>query len=195
MKITIGGLPGSGTSTVARQLARKLKLQHIDAGDIWDEMAAARNTDVTGLNLLGESDPSIDKELDERMLGYAKTKDNVILEGRIIGWLSHQNDLDNFKIWFDCPLETRIQRVKKREGVDMAEIKDDTKTRENSEAKRYKEYYNIDIADHSIYDLVVDSSVKTPPEIVEFVLHKLEQADGHHSRVWEKAGNQKNPPH
>lgn len=181
MKITIGGLPGSGTSTIARQLAHKLKLQHIDAGDIWDEMAAARNTDVTGLNLLGESDPSIDKELDERMLGYAKTKNNVILEGRLIGWLSHQNNLDNFKIWLDCPLDTRIQRVKRREQDNVAEIKADTMKRENSEVKRYKKYYDIDIADHSIYDLVVDSSDKTPSEIVEFVLQKLEQADGYHS--------------
>lgn len=179
MKITIGGLPGSGTSTIARQIARKLKLQHIDAGDIWDEMAAARNTDVTGLNLLGESDPSIDHELDNRMLGYAKTKDNVILEGRLIGWLSHQNKLDNYKIWLDCPLDTRVQRVKKREGQSLAEIKADTQTRENSEAKRYKEYYDIDIKDLSIYDLVVDTSSKTPPEIVEFILQKLEQDDGH----------------
>lgn len=175
MKITIGGLPGSGTSTAAKQLARQLKLQHIDAGDIWDEMAAARNTDVTGLNLLGESDPSIDKELDERMLEYAKTRDNVILEGRLIGWLSHKNSLDNIKIWFDCPMGVRVKRVKKREGDNLAEIKADTIKRENSEAKRYKEYYDIDIKDLSIYDLVVDSSVKTPPEIVEFVLQKLDQ--------------------
>jgi len=33
----------------------------------------------------------------------------------------------------------------------------ETRTREESEARRYKMYYNIDINDLSAYDLVVDS--------------------------------------
>ena len=33
----------------------------------------------------------------------------------------------------------------------------ETRVREESEARRYKMYYNIDINDFSVYDLVVDT--------------------------------------
>ena len=33
----------------------------------------------------------------------------------------------------------------------------ETRIREESEARRYKKYYNIDINDLSVYDLVVDT--------------------------------------
>ena len=45
--------------------------------------------------------------------------------------------------------------------------------RERSEARRYKNYYNINLKDKSIYDLVIDSGNKTPEEIVEIIIKKL----------------------
>jgi len=37
----------------------------------------------------------------------------------------------------------------------------------------YKNYYNIDIKDTSIYDIVIDSSSKSPEEIVEIIIKKV----------------------
>jgi len=45
--------------------------------------------------------------------------------------------------------------------------------REKSEEKRYKKYYNIDIKDTSIYDIIIDSSFKKPEEIIEIILKKI----------------------
>ena len=42
MKITIGGLPGSGTTTVSRILSEKLNLEWISAGKIFRELAKER---------------------------------------------------------------------------------------------------------------------------------------------------------
>ena len=47
--------------------------------------------------------------------------------------------------------------------------------REKSEVLRYKKYYNIDLEDISIYDIVIDSGDKTPEEIVDIILEKLNQ--------------------
>jgi predicted cytidylate kinase len=177
MKITISGFPGSGSSTIARKLAEKLDFKYVNAGDIWDEMSKERNTDVLGLNIMGETDPSIDKELDEKMLKHAKEEGNILLEGRIIGWLCSQNNIDAFKTWLAAPINIRAGRISRREKADFQRTKKETEEREKSEAKRYKKYYNIDIKDLSVYDLVVDSSKKTPKEIVGFILDKLKEKE------------------
>lgn len=173
MKITISGLSGSGTSTIARMLSKKLNLPYVNAGDIWRRMAKSRNLSLLELNMLGEKDASIDRELDEKMLSLAANRENTILEGRIIGWLCAKNNINAFKVWLKCPLEVRIQRICQRENKNYHEIERETVPREKSEAKRYKDYYDIDINNLSIYDLVVDSRRKKPNEIVGIVLNKL----------------------
>jgi cytidylate kinase len=47
--------------------------------------------------------------------------------------------------------------------------------REKSEALRYKNYYNIDLKDTSIYDLVIDSADKTPDEILDLITQKIKR--------------------
>ncbi len=172
MKVTIGGLAGSGTSTVSKILSRKLKIQHIDAGQIWDKMAIERNTDILGLSKIAESDDSIDRELDKRMVDYARHKENIILEGRLIGALCSQNRIKSLKIWIEAPFETRVKRVIQREHKDLVEMKEKTKMRERSEKERYLKYYNIDIGNKSYYDLVINSENKSPDEISELILNR-----------------------
>lgn len=173
MKITISSLPGAGSSTIARLLAERLNIKRIDAGEIWDKIAAKRRTDLLGLSALAEKDKSIDLELDKKMLEYAKRNENLLLEGRLCGWQCYQNKIPAFKIWLKCPQDIRVKRVALREKQNFKKILKETQRREQSEEKRYKNYYNIDINDLSIYDLIVDSSKMKPDEIVRFILKKL----------------------
>ena len=173
MKITIGGLAGSGTSTVAKILSRKLKIKHIDAGNIWDEVASEKKTDVSGLSKIAELDDSIDKELDKRMVNYAKNRENMILEGRLIGALCYKENIDAFKIWLDASFKTRIERVNRREKKDINKVQNETKRRDQSDIERYSKYYHIDILDKSFYDLVISSEKLSPEEISELILNKI----------------------
>ena len=54
-------------------------------------------------------------------------------------------------------LRTRAERIAKRESKLTEDAMQETRIREESEARRYKMYYNIDINDFSAYDLVVDT--------------------------------------
>ena len=45
--------------------------------------------------------------------------------------------------------------------------------REKSEANRYKSYYDINLSDTSIYDVIIDSSNMTPEEIVDTIIEKI----------------------
>lgn len=173
MKVTISSLPGAGSSTIARLLAKELNLGRIDAGEIWDRMAKARRQNVLTLNLEAEKDNSIDYALDEKMLEYAQSSNNLLLEGRLCGWLCYKNKIPAFKVWFSCFPNVRAKRIASRERADFNKILKETLAREESEAKRFKMYYSIDINDLSIYDLVIDTSNMTPDEIVRFIVLKL----------------------
>lgn len=172
MKITIGGLAGSGTSTISKILSKNLEYAHIDAGQIWDEFASEHNTDVLGLSKIAENDKSIDQELDNKMLKYASSRDNIILEGRLIGALCSQNMINSLKIWIDAPVDIRAKRVCQREKGNFQDTKDKIILREKSNKKRYLMYYNIDIDDKSYYDLVINSKDKSPDDIVAIILDR-----------------------
>jgi len=47
--------------------------------------------------------------------------------------------------------------------------------REHSEATRYREFHGIDIADQSIYDLVIDTQAHSAVEAAEVVLTRLQE--------------------
>ena len=115
-----------------------------------------------------------DNELDDYQLKILK-KGNVIVEGRITGWLAYRSKISAFKVMLDADIETRARRIVKRENGGIEKRKHELLAREKSEAKRYKNYYDIDLKDDSIYDLVINSTDKTPAEIVEIITRKLEE--------------------
>ena len=170
--ITISGTPGSGKSTVAQLLEEKLGMQYVYSGIIFREMAKKYKMTLAEFGKYCEGNSKVDKELDNRQLEILK-KGNIILEGRLAGWLAHLNNISAFKIAIVTDIDTRAKRIVNRERGDIEKRKKEIIEREKSEAARYKNYYGIDLADMSIYDLVIDSGDKSPEEIVEIIIDEL----------------------
>jgi cytidylate kinase len=59
-----------------------------------------------------------------------------------------------------------------REGADLDAAVAANGAREASEAARYLAYYGIDLADRSMYDLVVDSTAIPPEAVVSAILRR-----------------------
>ena len=156
MLITISGPPGSGKSTTAAHLAEAFDLDHVSGGDTFREMAAERGLSPVEFNELAEEDDQIDRDLDRRLRETAVDGDDLVLESRLAGWLAA--DHADLRIWLDAPLDVRVERIVDREEKGFAVAREETRRREESEARRYREYYDIDIGDRSIYDLVVNTS-------------------------------------
>lgn len=175
MIITISGLSGSGKSTITKLLAKKLGYKYFDAGRAQRELAEEKGLSIIELNKLEEKGPQLDNLIDEKLLNQARNNENIILEGRISGWMCYQNNIKAFKIWIECPLDVRIQRVAGRESKNIETTTKETVFREKSENIRYKQYYNIDRNNLSIYDLVVDSNKNLPNKIVGIILNKLNE--------------------
>jgi len=172
--ITISGNPGSGKTTVAKLLEKELDIKYIYSGMIFRDLAKEYKMSLEEFGKYCEEHKNIDVELDNRQIEVLK-KGNVILEGRLAGWLAYKNKIPAFKISIIADLDTRAKRVVNREKGNIEKKKKEIIERERSESTRYKKYYNIDLKDNSIYDIVIDSSNKTPEEIVDIILKEMRE--------------------
>ncbi|MFB6221053.1 MAG: (d)CMP kinase [Halolamina sp.] len=156
MLLTVSGPPGSGKSTNAELLADRFDLDYISGGDIFRDLAEERGYTPVEFNELAEEEAQIDKDLDRRLRTVAATREDVLLESRLAGWLAAEHA--DLRFWLDAPLDVRAERVAAREDKTVAEARAVTERRERSEAKRYEELYGIDIDDLGIYDVAINTA-------------------------------------
>lgn len=152
MIITISGAPGTGTTTLARGLAASLGLRWVNSGDLFRRIASEKNISVKEMNRLAEKGPEIDYQIDDAQKALAREGSGVF-EGRLSGHLLPAD----MKVLLKADLRARAERIARRESKLPEDAMQETRAREESEARRYKKYYNIDINDLSVYDLVVDT--------------------------------------
>jgi cytidylate kinase len=174
MRITVSGLPGSGTTSLSRYLQERLRFEMISAGEVFRALAEEHNLDLAGFGKLAESDPAFDRMIDERQAEIARSRDNIIVEGRLSAWMVPEADL---KIWLTAPITCRVKRIVFRDHVaDEETAQRITIEREACEALRYRSYYNIDINDLTPYHLVLNSErwgVADIGQIVETAIYVL----------------------
>jgi len=115
----------------------------------------------------------IDKILDDRQIAIGKTEDNFIIDGRLsFHFIPH-----GIKIFLTVDPEEAAKRIfsdESRAGVESHETTqhaaENIKIRRQSEDDRYMKYYGLHIYDMSLYDIVIDTSKKTPEEVFEIVM-------------------------
>ena len=176
MIITIGGLPGSGSTTVARILSARLGLEYISSGEIFRELAKERGLTLEEFGKIAEEDDTIDRMIDERQKKIASSREDLIVEGRLSGILL--SGYANLTVWLKAPLDVRVERVTERDALDRSRLLTLIKEREHSEWIRYNEYYGVDLKDLSLYDLVIDTSRWSAEEVTDIILMAVELSSG-----------------
>lgn len=156
MRITISGSPGTGTTTLGRALVEKYGFQYLSAGEVFRNLAKERKMNLVEFGELAKEDPTIDLEIDARQKEIGEAGDNIIIEGRLAGWMVENADL---KILLCASPECRAERIAERESVPLDKALSETIEREKCEAERYMQYYEIDITDYAPYDLVISSEL------------------------------------
>jgi len=176
MIITIGGTAGSGKSTVAKILAKKLGFNHYSMGDLQREIAEERKISLLELSKLEEKDRSIDEEVDQKQIDLGRKEDNFVIDSRLgFHFIPH-----SLKIYLDCDFEERAKRIladriRKEHNINLENTKKNMMEREKSEKKRYKEYYNLDPSDKKQYDLIIDTTSMSPEKTVDKILEFIKK--------------------
>ncbi len=171
MLVTISGLPGSGTSTVARRVATELDLVHLDGGTIFRQLAAGAGMSLAEFGQWAEKHPEVDLALDRRLAERAKLAD-VVLESRLAGWIAHNEGLAGLRVWLACADEVRAARVARRDRLRPEEALEVNRDREASERARFRAYYGIDLDDLGLYHLVLDSAAIGPDELAATIVDR-----------------------
>lgn len=170
MRITISGPPGSGKTTVCGKLSETLGLKAVVFGQVFRELAAEKGISLGELGALAERDPSIDAGIDARIVEIARTHPDIILESRLSAYMLTRNGIPALRVYLDASPEVRMCRIGDRECKDLETAIKETQDRQKSEAKRYKMYYDIDVEDRSVYDLIINTDELTPDEVLQRIV-------------------------
>lgn len=165
MIVTVSGEIGAGKSTVAKQLAQSLGLRYLSAGEIFREEARRRGLSLAQLGRLAEQDQTIDRALDGMQVEAARG-DDVLIDSRLSGRLI-DGDL---RVWLRAPLLVRAARVAARDGISSEEAVRELQAREECERRRYRDTYQLDLADLGRYHVIVDTAAWSAEEIVDALL-------------------------
>lgn len=178
MIVTISGTPGSGKTTVGKAIAKKLGYKYYSIGALRRTMAVERGMTLQQLNVLGEKQPFTDREVDkwQRMLG--QTKNNLVVEGRTsFYFIPH-----SIKLFLKVDMLAAAKRtlhdfahVRRFEAskhyTTPQQLAHGFRQRIASDNRRYKKYYGLDIFRPSHYDLIVDTTKKSPSQVLNLILH------------------------
>jgi predicted cytidylate kinase len=169
MLITISGLPGSGKTTVARLVATALGLEHVYAGNVFRRQAEAAGLSLQEYLRRAETDPSIDRQLDDRMRERARVG-NAVLEGRLAAFMAREAGVPALRVYLSASEAVRAARITTREGGATAERLTEIQAREASDHQRYRAIYGVDYHDHSQYDVVMDTDRRTPEDLAAAIV-------------------------
>lgn len=168
--ITVSGPPASGTSTLCSHIKDELGGRVISGGEIFYQLAEEHDMTPSEFSDLAEENAEYDKKIDNRIKSIIEDHhngdtdyDTLIVDSRLAGW--HAEGKADLKIYLKAPSSVRAQRIDDRE-----ETVEDVEKRERSEKKRYMDYYDIDISDLSIYDIVIDTSSFSPTQVADISL-------------------------
>lgn len=172
MIITLAGHHGAGKSTLGKRLAAEFFLDRYSSGDFMREMAMERGISLLDLGREAETDGGkIDQEIDDRQIALGKTRDGFIIDGRLaFHFIPH-----SVKIFLAVDSHEAARRIfedEERSGlveshVSIDHAAENIDIRRKSEVDRYEKYYGLNIYDLSLYDLVLDTTGRSPEEVFQ----------------------------
>lgn len=173
MLITMWWKAWSGKGTVSKLLAKELWYEIVSIGDMKRKLAAEMWINIIEFNKMWDN-PENAKEFDLKYEEYQqnlKLTDNIILDSRL--WFYAQPKA--FKILLDVDEEVAWERIFNAErSTDKHATKqhaiDEVKERNSNDEARYMKLYNVDLWNTNNYNLVIDTSDRTPEEVLQIIL-------------------------
>jgi cytidylate kinase len=176
--IVLGGLPGSGKSTVKEVLAESLGYSTFSTGDFARKLAIDRGLTLEAFNELVATTKDLDLLIDAELERIEAEEDNMVIDSH----LAFHFVPSAFSVFLDLPLEESASRIFNDKDSAMRQASGDTMEtydealerttrRVENHKKRYMEHYGIDPYDQSKFDFVVDTLNCEPTSVAEAIIN------------------------
>ncbi len=176
--ITMTGDIASGKGTVASLLKQELGYEIYKNGEYVRKLAKEMNMSIVEFQKVLNANEEIDRKIEKSASIYAAEHDNLIIDARL-GFYAVPH---SFKVYLRVDLEESAKRAyndslrkdtEKYESIEAA--MNDIKYRFEQENMRYLKTYGVKRDDMSNYDLVIDTTNKTPEEVAKIILDEYKK--------------------
>jgi len=170
--ITISGPVASGTTTAALSVASELKIPYKSAGDFFRKYIIKHD-----IKLYKKEDipDAVDQKYDAEMTEILESENSIVLDGLYVGYFA-RNMSHVLKVLLTADEDVRIKRALDRIHTHK-ETPESIKKRDNShDAKFRKLYADENFLDPKFFDLVIDTTNKSPEEVTQRILKEFSES-------------------
>ena len=178
MLISITGRLGSGKSTVCNIMKERYGFQIFSTGAIQREYARRLGITTLELNKRMDENPNLDKDIDDTVTRMSiEHKDEKLIFDSRMAW---HFALDTFKIFLTIDAMEAARRVmlnQRGEEERYSDVDDACAKlveRSRIERERFIEIYGVDYYDYNNFNIVIDTTNKTPEEVVGIITENYE---------------------
>ena len=179
--ITVSGRIGSGTTTLAFGLAKKLGWELLEGGILFEKIH--NEMKMTELQVTSRPD-HFDLEYEEKVKKMLSEKEHQIIQSHLAGY-DAQGIKGVFKILVICEdmegndkTDIRIDRLVNRKKISIEEAKEEIRKREEGHLEKWRRLYADNDSrwvywDKKYYDLVINTYSYNQDETLKLALEKI----------------------
>lgn len=169
-KITISGKICAGKSTLFDELTQTLKWPTFSASHIFRQAAQEQGL---VLEAAEEQESALTQKIDNQIRKQLETHEHIIVEGWMAG-IKAAGMPKILKVFLTATDSVRFARFSKREHISIAEAQKRVLERETSWLHKLEAIYaRSDFFAPQHYDLIIDTSNRTPDSVTAMVLKQL----------------------
>jgi cytidylate kinase len=180
--ITVSGRIASGSTTLAKHLARTLGWKHMEGGEIfWEAVRSKLGLETKQTNMRPDEEDLLFEEKQKEIL---KNDQYIVLESKLAGFCA-QSIKDVFKIVVLCEdkdgvdqAQIRIDRLVNREELSIDDAKVEVLEREENDLAKWRKLYAGNDPDwvywdKKYYDLEINTFTLNQEESLKAVLETI----------------------
>jgi cytidylate kinase len=175
-KITLTGDLGSGKSVVSSRLCAATGYEYLSTGRIQRQLAAELGIDTLEMNRRADTDPTIDQRIDGVFLSLNSDPRGYVVDSRLAWFFIHTS----FKVYLQVDTFVAAGRIlsdpsrNSEQYTSVEEAVEKIRARKASENARFLAKYGADCANLHNFDVVIDTTHRTPDEVSALIFKALE---------------------
>lgn len=202
--IAISGMPGAGSSSVGKLLAKQLNLQFFSMGQLFKDIGSgvvktkkyypifkglcdAGNLKIPEFSSANDSQGAVNlwnsefgkseklHKIIDRLQQELAQQGNIVIDGKLALRMLPNAEI---KIWLRAGIEERAERAAMRDKISIEEAKKFIENREKVEREEWKKIYGFDYFEQEKEaDWIIDASTASPEDIKDEIIEHLEDKD------------------